>query len=365
MSDGFSYSSYIISKSKLIHNVKTIRSYLKQGTKLCAVVKSDAYGVGAKQVAKIIEPLVEEFAVANLKEGILLRKVIKDKPIIVLPPTNINKLVYYSKYNLTAVVSSLTDANYITQKAISPIDIQIKVDSGMHRFGFDYCEDMIKSVEMLKSNSQINIVGIYSHLATKENNVEYMIKQLGKFSSFISQMPLENKDKIDIHISNSNALLLHPDFNFTMVRSGFALYGMENKYGLKPVVEIKSKLVNIKMVKKGEYIGYNQTYIAPNDMKIGIVPLGYADGLNRKLSNKGCVIVNGNRCKIIGNICMDVAMIDITHVKNVHLLNDVTIIGEDNGESITLDEIATIVGTSDYDVLVGFKTQRMKRKIKN
>lgn len=364
MSDGFSLSSYIINKTNLINNCLTIKSKLNQNAKLCAVVKSDAYGVGAGVVSKIIYPFVDEYAVANLKEGIQLRRIIKDKPIIVLAPTICARFAYYAKHNLIMVVSKIEDAKYLAQNADVPISVELKIDSGMHRFGFCSFYELLEAESILKTNENINIVGLYSHLATKENDVLFMLKQKAKFGSIVDEFLAETNTNLEVHISNSNAAIMHPDFNYDMVRVGFGLYGMDNKFGLKPVVEIKTKLVNIKKIKKGESVGYNRTFVAPSDMTIGVVPLGYADGINRRLSNVGFFIIDGTRCKIVGNVCMDVCMVDLTPIKAPKLYSEAVFLGRQKNESISIEEIAIFAGTSEYDILTGLRSKRMKRRIK-
>lgn len=364
MSDGFSLSSYVINKTNLINNCLTIKNRLHKSTKLCAVVKSDAYGVGANVVSGIIYPYVDEFAVANLKEGIGLRRIIKDKPIIVLAPTICARFGYYAKYNLVMVVSKIEDAKYLALNVNVPISVELKIDSGMHRFGFCSLKELLEAESVLKTNVNINIVGVYSHLATKENDVSFMLKQKARFGSIVDEFLDETGVDAEVHISNSNAAIMHPDFNYDMVRVGFGLYGMDGKFGLKPVVEIKTKLVNIKKIKQGESVGYNRTFIAPYDMTIGVVPLGYADGINRRLSNVGFFIIDGVRCKIIGNVCMDVCMVDLSPIKAPKLYSEAVFLGRQKNESVTLEEIAMLAGTSEYDILTGLRAKRMRRRIK-
>lgn len=354
----FSFSQYIINSKNLINNLNIIRDKLNKGVKLCAVLKADAYGVGVGNVINTLNQYSDCYAVANLEEGIELRNLGVDKEILVLSALNFDYLNLYQSYNLTPPVSSVCEMSKLSSGAKAPIKVEFALNTGMNRIGFVSNNDILKAVALKNQNGFISVFGVFSHLATKENDINFMLKQKHCFDDYL----LNFKDqKITRHIANTNATLNHCDFQYDMVRVGFGLYGMDiNSHGLKPVVSVVSKIVLINCIKAGESVGYDRMYIAKNDMRVAVVPLGYYDGINRRLSGNGKVIVNGEYANIIGRICMDNFMIDITHIHSAEVGSEVVIIGCHNGKAITLKEHAQIVDTSEYDILSNLNQKRMQ-----
>lgn len=358
-----SFSEYRINTTNLLYNVKTIKSKLNSGVKLCAVVKADAYGVGAEKVSQIIENEVDMFAVACLEEGIKLRKSKIVKPIMVLGAVNFDALYEYYLYNLSLVVNSVFEMSKLSRETKKPITLQFGLNTGMNRYGFSAKPEIYTAIALLNSNFNLTLGGVYSHLATKENDVDFMYKQKQKFDELID--PFDCCNFITRHLSNTNATMNHNDFNYDMVRCGYALYGMDAVLypDLKPVVEIKSKIVHIFNAKAGESVGYDRTCLLKRNSIIAVVPLGYYDGINRRISNKGKVIICGRYANIVGRVCMDAFMIDVTDVKNASINSEVTIIGEECGKKITLLDYAKWAGTSSYECLTRFNKSRMKTSI--
>ena len=337
MSDSFSFSSYEIHPNAILNNIKQAKKKLNKNTKIIAMIKADAYSVGAEVVAPIINHSVDAFAVANLEEGIKLRNTGLTKEIFIMAPINIEFLSVYSYYKLTPTIASIKELNKLSNEIKVPLKVQIKVDSG------------------------------FSHLATKEADTKFIFKQQKRFNKFVSVAEGIFGDCLLYHLANTNAVFNHNGLNFNAVRMGFGLYGMDDSLSrnLKPFISITSKIVSIKNIRKNTSIGYDRTMIASRNMKIGIVPLGYVDGINRRLSNIGTVLINGQIAKIVGRVSMDSFMIDLTDVEGIKEGQKVTILGKDGSERLTLKTLADYTGCSMYELLVGFSNKRMKIELIN
>lgn len=362
MSDPFSYSRFIVSPQAILHNIKQAKKCLPDKTKIIAMVKADAYSVGVEVVAPIIKNSVDAFAVANLEEGIKLRGLGIVNEIFVMAPINLEFLSVYSYYNLTPTITSFLELNKLSSETKMPIKVQIKVDSGLTRFGISKISEFRRVLAKIKSNKKIMLLGVFSHLATKQENVKFIYKQKRRFEKFVNIAKLSFGENLYYHLANSNAVFNHAGLGFNAVRMGYGLFGMDkilNKK-LKPFLEIKSNVVSIKMLRKNISIGYDRTFVTSCNMKIGIVPLGYADGVDRRLSNKGYVLIDGQRANIVGRVSMDSFMVDITDIKDVKIGSVVTIVGKSGFEKITLLEIANLCNASPYEILVKFSNKRMK-----
>lgn len=358
----FSFTDYIINRTKLLNNIKIIKSKLKPNTKFCAVVKADAYGVGAREISSLVRGEVDCFAVANLEEGVDLRAYGISENIIVLGALNFDYLSVYSEKFLSPPVSTVSEMSKLSRSLKSSLQVEFGLNSGMNRIGFSKKSEIHSAISLKNKNKNISIFGVFSHLATKENNVEFMYEQKRNFDCLLT--PFKGM-KIVRHLSNTNASLNHPDFNYDMVRVGFGMYGMvENGTSCSPVVEIKSRVVLINFVKSGESVGYDRTYIANKKSRIAVVPIGYYDGMSRELSNKGKVLINGKFAPVVGRVCMDMFMVDVTNIPNVEVGSVVTILGCDGGKVLTLTDYAKWCNTSEYEVLTRFNNERMNIIIK-
>lgn len=354
----FSFNYYIFNCNNLVRNVNCLKGKLNKGVEFCAVVKADAYGVGLEKVAKCINGVVDLFAVANLEEGIRLRKAgIKNK-ILVLGCSNFDYISEFQKYKITPTINSIFDLNKLSRAAKSPIMVEFGLNTGMNRFGFNKKSDILAANTILKNNPQIKLCGVYSHLATKEEDRLFIEKQKEMFDSLCGAIECKNLKK---HLSNSNGILNHSELNYDRVRSGFALYGMDDDSGeLLPVVEILSQIVYVGKVKKGESIGYDRTFVATRLTRYGVVPLGYYDGINRRISNKGKVIINGRICPIIGRVCMDAMMVDLTDASDACIGSKVVVFGGDGNKQIRLKDHARWSGTSCYETFTRINRSRMR-----
>ncbi|MBI4654166.1 MAG: alanine racemase [Nitrospirae bacterium] len=347
----------------LSHNLTVVKKKTKNKPSILAVVKANAYGHGAVEVARhLLREGVAMFAVAFTTEAIELREAGIIAPILVFfDRDNIDS---YIKYNLTPTVFDLKTAERLSVKAHKhnrKIAIHIKIDTGMGRVGFSV-KDGFQSIIKISQMRNIELEGIMSHFADAElQDREFALRQLKDFTQLIASLKKKNIDFKFFHISNSAAISLFPEAHLNMVRPGIMLYGYgPARESLKPVMSLKSKIILTKTVPSGTPIGYGMTFITRRKSTIATVPVGYADGYNRKLSNCGEVLINGNRTHVVGMVCMDTIMVDITEIGNAKVGDEVVLIGSQGGERITAQDIADRIGTIPYEILTSIG-QRVRR----
>lgn len=332
-----------INRANLLHNINYIKRRLQEGVKFCAMVKADGYGHNAVIVSKIIEESIDYFGVATVEEGVALRLNGITKPILCVGK---NESVKASEYNIELAVESLLQLkNLISLK--KQFKIHLKVDTGMHRLGFESKEEFQKALQLIRKNAQIKLVGVFTHFPT--NDEKCYLQNHEKFEEYLQMVKCEN---IIVHCSNS----LASKYNFLhhgMVRIGLSLYGYGEK-NLKKVLKVKSKVLAIRNVKNGETVGYSQGFKAECNTLVATVFLGYYDGLNRKLGNKAFVKIRDKQYKIIGNICMDMFMVAVD--ENVKVGDDVIVFDDAN-------YFASIIGTIPYEVLTSLKYSRAKIEV--
>lgn len=325
-----------ISKSRLLQNITTIRKKISS-KKLCAVVKANAYGLGCENIVPIIDPLVDYYAVANLNEAVILRDLGVTKNILVLGVTQYSDFDRARKYNIELSIPSANYLHFSTN--FDSLNFHLQLNTGLNRFGIQPKE--VDYIFKFARQHNINIVGIYTHFATTSNDEEYIDTQYKFF-----QDSTKNISKIITkHCSNTYASL-HKNYDEDMVRVGFGLYGSSND-GLSPIVSINAKIINILTLQKDDTLGYDRTFIAHHHTKVAVVSMGYADGLSRMLSNNFRLYIKNKYAPIIGLICMDVCFVEVTEI-NVHLFDDVEILGD----HITLQDYATALHTSPYEILL-------------
>lgn len=357
----YSFTDYIVNEKNLINNMSVIKSKLKSGVKLCAVVKANAYGVGSKIISNIVYNHVDCYAVANLEEGIILRNIGIDKEILVLGCMNFAYVDQYVYNFLTPTISTVCEMSKLSREVKSSFLVEFGLDTGMGRIGFSKKEEILTAKAIVSENKNIGLFGVFSHLATKENDINFMYKQKGRFDELLECFDCKN---VVCHLSNTNAALNHQDFNYDMVRVGFGLYGMMESDGLKPVISVESRVVKINNVKMGESIGYDRTFVASKDMVVAVVPLGYYDGMGRGLSNKGRVVINGRFANVVGRVCMDMFMVDVSDIECVDVGTKVVVLGGEGESKITLSDHAGYSDTSEYEVLARINNSRMNVVIK-
>jgi len=336
------FNNFIVDKNNLINNVKQVAK-LNPKSKICAMVKADAYGVGASTVVKVIDSYVDFYGVACFFEAEKIKKLTKKKILIVgsLEKNNIK-----GRYSYTC--SSLHDVRFL-KYLNKKINIHLKVNSGMNRFGFSSITEFNLAIQEIK-HSKLNLEGVYTHFATDDKFVNNQMEIFNEFLKIVKQ----NKIFPIIHTDNS-AVNLKYNHNFNMVRIGFNLFNLNSK-DFKSVVLIKSKVVQINNVKKGALVGYNYKCVAVNDMQVAIVPLGYADGFSTKYIGLS-INVNNVECKVL-NVCMDCFMLDVTNL-NIKKGTEVPILNNIN----SLTHYAKYSGFSEYEVLTNFSHIRASRLI--
>lgn len=350
------FNNYLVNNSILLENAKNIKKNIGPNCKLCAVVKANGYGTGFENVCNVLKGVADFFACATLKEGLSIREFDKETPILILGHVDEDCYDLVSENNLSISIGSVEQLYQLKSNYKNRINIHLQVNTGLNRFGFSTISEFVKSIKIIESNTSLNLEGVYSHFATKSEDIAFINKQFLRFSQFKKRVKNNN---VIFHISNSFGVLHSNKLHIDMVRCGLLLYGyLDNNIGNLPIVSITSRVMYVKNVKKGESIGYNRTFYAKKSMRVAVIPMGYADGYNRNLSNKSRVLICGKSYRVVGLICMDVFMIDVTG-SDVSVGDRVTILGENGGDVVSLNELSDIVGTSPYELLCNFNTRRM------
>lgn len=350
----------------LAYNMRNIKKIVKE-KEVIGVVKADAYGHGAVEVSKVlVENGASRLAVAVITEAVELRKNDIKAPIMILGYTPLEFGEILINNDIEQTVYDLEYAKKLSDTALNigkKAKIHIALDTGMGRIGFLPNEDSLKEVLEIASLKGIEIVGIFTHFSTAdEENKEYTYEQFSKIKKF-NNMLLEKGVDIPLkHASNSGAIIDLPETYLDCVRAGIILYGYypsdevkKESLPLKPVLTLKTKIVHVKNLDKDMYISYGRTFKTERDSIIATIPIGYADGYSRLLSGKAKVIINGKFAKVVGRICMDQCMIDVTDVGDVKVGDEVILLGEDNNLKFNADDMAEIIGTINYDILCMIK----------
>lgn len=352
----------IILKDNLISNINIIKKIIGN-KKFCAVVKADAYGCGVENIVPTIANYVDYFAVANFIEAKAV-KLYTHKPVLILGEVEKQNILPAIENDILLSVGSgkkLYEIYNIAKKNNKVAKIHFKINTGMNRLGFNNLNNFVKVYKKYRNCKYISYGGIFSHIA-RQNNDDEINKQKKKFETFINTVDSRNLIK---HLSSTTVALSRKDCIYDMCRIGIGMYNYarNNEFGLKPILEIKTKIINILNVKKGEYIGYEYGYKANKDIKIAVIPIGYADGYNRLLSNNAKIIINGEYADIVGNICMDMCFCDITTIK-CKINDSVIVVGKQADKEINFTELAEICKTIDYELLTNFKSDRINVCIK-
>jgi alanine racemase len=354
-----------INLSALIHNLKTYQQQLKPGVKLMAMVKAFSYGSGSFEIANLLQfHKVDYLAVAYADEGVELRRAGISLPIMVMnaEESTFDMLVQFNLEPELYSFGILTAfENYLLQSGITNYPVHIKLDTGMHRLGFEAAEIELLC-KRLSGNDSFKIQSVFSHLAASENKVHDSFTQIqaGIFLKAVKQIEAVVQYPFLKHIANTSAIHRHKNLQFDMVRLGIGLYGVDSNLGmqqqLKNVSTLKTTISQIKKVKAGESIGYSRSGIAEKDAVIATVRIGYADGYPRSLGNgNGKMNVNGVLAPVIGNVCMDMTMLDITGIAAKEG-DDIMVFGE----KLAVTEVALWANTIAYEILTGI-SQRVKR----
>nr|WP_232242662.1 serine racemase VanT catalytic subunit [Paenibacillus sp. GSMTC-2017] len=344
------------------HNLNQLKSVIPESTEVMVVVKADGYGHGSVQVSKRLNQAgVRSFAVAEIDEAIVLRKGGIKGDIVILGYTPLNRLSDLRRYNLTQTVIHAEDGERL-QSFGKKIKVHIKINTGMNRLGESYSN--MERIRSMYEHKNLHVRGTFSHLASASGNQkedkETTNLQIERFDETINMLRVKGIDPGIVHIQSSYGILNYPELCYGIVRPGIALYGVfsnENdlvaaNVDLRPVLSLKARVTMVKSVRADEPVGYDGSYIPIQDSKIATISIGYADGFPRELSqNGGCVLIHGKRVRIVGKICMDQMMVDVTEIANVRQGDVATLIGQDGEETITVGEIAKRVGTITNEVV--------------
>ncbi|MDI6716540.1 MAG: alanine racemase [Actinomycetota bacterium] len=347
--------------SAIKHNVREAMRVVGKQVAIMAVVKANAYGHGADRVAKAAcEAGASVLGVAIPEEGANLRKAGITQPIHVLAESTQAAVPILFENDLTATICSITSAAALSQEAVKrgkAIKAHVKVDTGMNRIGL-FPEMVASFIRDVRKMPGIELEGIFTHFAEADNpKSDYTNYQLRRFKAIVEELEKEGICPPVKHAANSAAVYLYPDSYFDMVRIGISMYGLHPSEAtkeianLKPAFSLKARLSFVKEIACGEGVSYSRTYKASCDTKIGTVPAGYGDGYTRLLSNKARVLVGGRSCPAVGNICMDQFMVDLGPASEAKADDEVVLIGRQGNEEITVDELAEILGTINYEIL--------------
>jgi alanine racemase len=345
----------------IAQNVKNIKKLIGEKKELMAVVKGNAYGHDILEVSPVVlENGATRLAVARLEEAIFLRKAGITVPILVLGLTLKQQAEFLVSYDITPAVCEFEMIEKLSESAVQMnkmTKIHLKVDTGMGRIGiFPY--DVFRFIKRIKALKNVEIEGIFTHFSVADEKDKFYTEE--QFRKFIEILTILEKEGIKIpikHVGNSATLLDLPHMWLDMVRPGLAIYGLypskevKKTINLIPAQQFKTKIVFIKELPLGESISYGRTYITKRRMRVASLPVGYADGYNRLLSNQGEVLVRGQRVPIIGRVCMDHCMIDVTNLTQVEIGDEVVLWGRQEEEMITVEEIAQKIRTINYEIV--------------
>ncbi len=351
-----------INLNNLINNIEEIKKK-SHSSEIIGVVKANAYGHGAVEISKtLLSCNIKKLAVANIVEAIELRENNIYAPIMLLGISEDYAIDSLIKYKVEPTISTLEFANKLNSRAIEmneKVKVHIAIDSGMGRIGFRNTDNDINDIVNISKLSNLKIESIFSHFSTADSkDKSYSNKQMDIYNSIINKLKEKNVSIEKKNFSNSAAIIDIPESHYNYVRPGIIQYGYypSNEvntvdFNIKPVLTWKTRIIHLKKVDENEYIGYGKNYKTTRKTVVATLPVGYADGYSRGLSNKGKVIINGKLAPIIGNVCMDQFMIDVTDIEGVKAFDEVILLGSDGDVKFDAEDMAEILNTISYEVL--------------
>lgn len=367
-----------IDLNALKYNIDTIKSITDK--KIIAVVKANAYGHGDVEVSKELQSLgIDYFAVSNIDEAIHLRSNGITGSILILGYTPVENADLLSKYDVIQAVVGYDYAVSLNQSLKGfgcTAKVHLAIDTGMSRIGFVQNGSNDATDEIVKVYSLSNLVvdGMFTHLCVadsfKEANVSFTECQLNHLDTIVSKLKSLGYDCGLVHAQNSAGLTNLQKPQYDAVRAGIILYGLNPSDDVrkdvvyKPILSFKSVVSLVKYIHSGDTVGYGRTFTAKDTMKVATVSAGYADGYNRLLSNRADVLIHGKRCRVIGNVCMDQFMVDVSELDDVKCGDVVTLVGKDGNQEVTLDELANLVGTINYELACDINVRATRVYIK-
>ena len=346
----------------VLYNLENMKKNISENTKIIAVLKADGYGHGAVPIAREIQslPYIWGIAVATVEEGMELRNAGIQKPILILGYTYEEDYDTIVREDFRPAVFKKSMAQKLSQAAVKagkPVNIHIKIDTGMTRIGYRDPKTDVPEILEISRLPGIRIEGLFTHFArADETDPAPAYRQLEKYGEFLKKLEAAGLSIPLKHCSNSAGIIRIPEANLDAVRAGVILYGMypsdeveKEPVPLKPAMEIKSHIAYIKTVEPGTQVSYGGTYTTQRPTRIATIPVGYADGYARGLSNRGSVLIHGRRAPILGRVCMDQFMVDVTEIPEAKELDEATLLGKDGEDCITMEELGDLSGRFNYE----------------
>jgi len=357
-----------INKQNLLYNLEQFRKRIDKNVFLTAVVKANAYGHGLEQVAQIVNEKADWFAVDSVDEALILKKQGIDKPILILGYTVFDRLHEVVENNFHQVVANLETIqklDQLTKEKGSEVNVHLKIETGTSRQGI-FEKDLDKFIEYFLNNKLLKLAGASTHYANIEDTTDHTFaqSQLEKYNKAIEKIKKAGFTDFVKHTACSAAGVLFPKTHFDLVRIGISMYGMWSsketqasakqkgiEFNLKPALTWKTKIAHIKELPAGATVSYGCTEKLSAKTKVAVLPVGYWDGFDRGLSSVGNVLVHGTRCKVLGRVCMNMVVIDVNHLADVKLEDEVVLLGKQGSEEISAEEIAQKCNTINYEVV--------------
>lgn len=349
------------------YNIEQMHGNLKEGTRMMVVVKTDGYGHGAVPIAQMLseKEYIWGFATATIEEGVSLRKAGVAKPVLVLGAAfpDQREVLLEHELRMTCYTEEMAEEiSALAKRLGTKAYLHIKVDTGMSRLGFAVCEESVDAIARISALPGIEMEGMYSHFARADEQDKGATNlQLAGYLRMKDALEKRGISFPCCHIANSAGIIDIPETGMGLVRAGIATYGLypsdeveKKRVPLKPALELISHAAHVKWVEAGTPIGYGGTYVTDRPTKIMTVPVGYGDGYPRSLSNKGYVLVHGQKAPVLGRICMDQFMADVTEIDNVEYGDRIVLIGTDQGEEITVDMLSGLSGRFNYEFVTDF-----------
>lgn len=344
------------------NNMESMKANLKEGVRMIGVVKADGYGHGSVPVAKAIDPYVCGYGVATPEEGIILRKHGIKKPVLVLGVAPYDSYEALIEYEIMPSMFRLERAERLAdlaRRAGKTAEVHLAVDTGMSRIGFSVTEEAADEAVRLCRLPGLKAAGMFTHFSkADERDKEPTDNQISLFETFVAMLSSRGVEIPFLHCSNSAGILDLKRANFDGVRAGISIYGLypseevdRETVRLFPAMELKSSVTYVKKIKAGDCVSYGGTYRAGREMIVATIPVGYGDGYPRSLSGRGEVLIRGKRAPILGRVCMDQFMVDVSHIPGVKEEDEVTLIGRDEKEQITVEELAEKGNGFHYEIL--------------
>ena len=352
----------VVSLDAIAHNFEEMKKNIADGTRIVAVIKADGYGHGAEAISRLIEDYeyIWGFATATAEEAIQLKDAGIEKPVLILGLVFEEYFQELIRKDVRLTVCEYDVAKILSDEAVRQgrqVHIHIALDTGMSRIGYQVTEEAANEMAQIARLPHMMVEGIFTHFArADEADKAFTFYQMEQFKKMIAMMDARNVTIPIHHCSNSAGIVEIPEANMNMVRAGITLYGLwpsdevdKAAITLKPALELKSHVAYVKCLEAGRAISYGGTYTTETDRLIATIPVGYGDGYCRGLSNKGSVLIHGRRAPICGRICMDQFMADVTDIPDVQIGDEVTLIGKDGTEEITMEEVGTLSGRFNYE----------------